>query len=294
MSAVLRMIRPWRLGFRPRPSGRGPRAGLPWFAILWLSLVAFCMAFGPMLVEGAATKMQLGSRLTPPGSLEGGLLNILGTDSLGRSMLARLIFAAQTTMLIAGSAVLASLIIGGALGLAAGYTGGLKGALIMRLADVLQSFPAVLLAIVVLYIFGAGPLKIIAVLAVTRAPVYMRTARALTLELRERLFVDAARSFGGSWLYILRRHIVPIVMPTLIAVASVDFAVVMLAEAGLSFLGIGIQPPDATWGLMVAQGRSYVAQAWWLPFFPGMAIMLTALSTNVLSAWVLERTRGTS
>lgn len=271
---------------------RPPGTGVPWLAMTWISLVLICAVFGPLLMAEQATKMQLAARLIPPGSFEGGVINILGTDSLGRPILARLIFATRTTILIAGTAVLSALILGGALGLVAGYFGGRWGAVLMRLADVLQSFPAVLLAIVVLYIFGAGPMKIVIVLAVTRAPVYMRTARALTLELRQRLFVDAARSFGAPGGYILRRHITPIVAPTLIAVATVDFAVVMLAEAGLSFLGIGIQPPDATWGLMVAQGRSYVAQAWWLPFLPGMAIMITALSANILSGWARERTRG--
>jgi peptide/nickel transport system permease protein len=284
--------RPWRFGLRR--ARRRPGAGVPWLAIAWIALILVCVVLGSLLTADAATKMQLGSRLIPPGSFDGGVINILGTDSLGRPILARLIFATQTTMLIAGTAVLSALITGGVLGLVAGYFGGRWDAVLMRLADVLQSFPAVLLAIVVLYIFGSGPMKIVIVLAVTRAPVYMRTARALTLELRQRLFVDAARSFGASSGYILRRHITPIVAPTLIAVATVDFAVVMLAEAGLSFLGIGIQPPDATWGLMVAQGRSYVAQAWWLPFLPGMAIMITALSTNIVSGWARERTRGAS
>ncbi|QKV18301.1 ABC transporter permease [Oricola thermophila] len=269
-----------------------PGAGFPWLAFGFLALLLICVVFGSALAGSAATKMNLGARMVPPGTLEGGFLNILGTDSLGRSMLARLAFAARMTLLIAGSAVLFSLVVGGTLGLISGYFGGVVGAVLMRIADILQSFPAVLLAIVVLYIFGSGPLNIVMVLAVTRAPVYLRTARALTLELRTRLFTDAARSFGGSGAYILRRHITPIVVPTLLSIATVDFAVVMLAEAGLSFLGIGIQPPDVTWGLMVSQGRTYVAQAWWLAFLPGLAIMLTALSANIVSNWFREQSDG--
>lgn len=264
----------------------------PWLAFGFLCLLIGCVLVGPELAGPAATKMNLGARMVPPGTIDNGFINILGTDSLGRSILARLAFAARMTLLIAGSAVVFSLVVGGFLGLVAGFFGGILGALLMRLADILQSFPAVLLAIVVLYVFGSGPLNIILVLAVTRAPVYLRTSRALTLELKSRLFTDAARSFGASGLYILRRHIMPIVVPTLLSIATVDFAVVMLAEAGLSFLGIGIQPPDVTWGLMVSQGRNYVAQAWWLAFFPGLAIMLTALSANIVSNWFRERSDG--
>ena len=122
---------------------------------------------------------------------------------------------------------------------------------------------------VVLYVFEPRVANLVIVLAITRIPIYLRTTRAEVLELRERMFVSAARVMGGGPVRIVWRHIVPLVAPTLITIATVDFAFVMLAESALSFLGIGIQPPEITWGLMVAQGRNYLATAWWLAFWPG-------------------------
>lgn len=127
--------------------------------------------------------------------------------------------------------------------------------------------------------------NLIIVLAITRIPIYLRTSRAEVLEIRERMFVQAALVMGASTLRIVFRHILPIILPTLITIATLDFAFVMLAESALSFLGIGIQPPEITWGLMVSQGRPYLTSAWWLCFWPGLAIILTTLSLNLLSNW---------
>ena len=168
----------------------------------------------------------------------------------------------------------------------AGYAGGWLGNVIMRLADVIMSFPSLLMAVVVLYMFEPRVANLVLVLALTRIPLYLRTCRAEVLEVRERMFVSAARVMGASRWRILFRHIAPIVVPTLITVATLDFAFVMLAESALSFLGIGIQPPEITWGLMVAQGRNYLASAWWLAFWPGLAIMLTTMALNLLASWV--------
>ena len=122
-------------------------------------------------------------------------------------------------------------------------------------------------------------------LAITRIPVYLRTARAESAELASRVFVDAARTFGASPTSIITRHVFPVVLPTLLTVATLDFCYVMLAESSLSFLGIGIQPPDVSWGLMVSQGRTYLHTAWWLSFFPGVAIVITTVSATILAAW---------
>ena len=138
----------------------------------------------------------------------------------------------------------------------------------------------------VLYILGPSVPNLIIVLAITRIPVYLRTTRAEVLEIRERMFVQAARVMGASDRRILFRHILPVVLPTLVTIATLDFAFVMLAESSLSFLGIGIQAPEITWGLMVSQGRQYLTTAWWLSFWPGLAIILTTLSLNLLSNWL--------
>jgi peptide/nickel transport system permease protein len=273
------------------------RRGLPWWrlllrdpmalvAALWLCVLCACLLFGPELFGKEATAMNLRGRNLPPGSIERGWLMILGTDALGRSMLARLIVATRNTLAVAISSVMLAVVIGGFLGLIAGYVGRGIGNLIMRLSDVVQSFPSLLLAVVVLYMLEPRVGNLVIVLAITRIPSYLRVTRAEVLEIRERVFVDAARALGGSRAHILRRHIAPVVAPTLLTILSVDFAIVMLAESGLSFLGIGIQPPEITWGLMVAQGRNYLSQAWWLAFFPGLAIMFATLSANILSNWL--------
>jgi peptide/nickel transport system permease protein len=262
------------------------RDKLALLAALYLLLMIFCALFGPWLLGDVATRMNLKLRNTPPLALEHGWLYVLGGDALGRSILARIIVASQNTLAIAASAVPLALLAGGTLGLIAGYAGGWLSHLIMRFADVLMSFPSLLLAVVVLYVFEPRVANLVVVLAITRMPVYIRTTRAETLEIRERLFVDAARALGADATRIVRKHIVPIVISTLITIATLDFAYVMLAESALSFLGLGIQPPEVTWGLMVAQGRNYLTSAWWLAFFPGLMIMLTTLALNLLSNWV--------
>jgi peptide/nickel transport system permease protein len=255
-------------------------------AACYLALVALCALFGPALLEDAATKMNLRGRNAPPFTLEQGWLYVLGADALGRSILARLVVAAQNTIAVAAAAVAVAMTVGGVLGLIAGYGGGFVGNLIMRLADIIMSFPSLLLAVVVLYMFEPRVANLVIVLAITRIPIYLRTTRAEVLELRERMFVSAARVMGAGPVRIVWRHIVPLLASTLITIATVDFAFVMLAESALSFLGIGIQPPEITWGLMVAQGRNYLATAWWLAFWPGLAIMLTTLALNLLSSWM--------
>ena len=182
--------------------------------------------------------------------------------------------------------MLISLVIGSLFGMWAGYHRGWRETVAMRVADVILSFPSLLMAVVVLYVFSPSAANIVLVLAVTRIPIYLRTARAESAELQSRAFVDAARTFGAKPNAIIRRHVFPIVLPTLLTVATLDFCYVMLAESSLSFLGIGIQPPDVSWGLMVAQGRTYLQTAWWLSFFPGLAIVVTTVSATVLASWV--------
>ncbi len=254
-------------------------------AVFLVVVVGFAL-LGPPLLGDAATRMNLKLRNAPPGSLEHGWLYVFGGDALGRSILARIVVASRNTLAIAGLAVPLALIVGDTLGLVAGYAGRGVGHLIMRFADVLMSFPSLLLAVVVLYVFEPGVGNLVAVLAITRLPIYIRTTRAEVLEIRERLFVDAARALGAGGTRIAWRHIAPLAGSTLITIATVDFAFVLLAESGLSFLGFGIQPPEITWGLMVAQGRNYLSSAWWLAFFPDLMIMLTTLALNLLSAWV--------
>ena len=201
-------------------------------AACYLALVTLCALLGPALLGEAANAMNLRMRNAPPFTLEQGSLYVLGADALGRSILARLVVAAQNTLAVAAAAVAVAITIGGALGLIAGYAGGVIGNLIMRLADIIMSFPSLLLAVVVLYVFEPRVANLVLVLAVTRIPIYLRTTRAEVLELRERMFVSAARVMGASPVRIVWRHVVPLVVPTLITIATIDFALVMLAESG--------------------------------------------------------------
>ena len=256
------------------------------FAAIFLIIAVLCAIFGPLLMQDAAVSQNLRARNLPPFSLDRGWIMVLGADALGRSLLARIILAAQNTLMIAAGAVLCSSIIGALLGLVAGYASQRISNIIMRLADVIMSFPSLLLAVIVLYMLAPSVGNIIIVLAITRIPVYLRTTRAEVLEIRQRMFVQAAEVMGASSMRIVFRHILPMVVPTLVTIATLDFAFVMLAESSLSFLGIGIQPPEVTWGLMVAQGKQYLTNAWWLAFWPGLAIILTTLSLNLLSNWL--------
>ncbi|MDF2997687.1 MAG: transporter permease [Xanthobacteraceae bacterium] len=262
------------------------RDKLALIAALFLTIVVLGAILGPMLVGPEATTMNLRMRNAAPFQLDKGWLFFLGADTLGRSILARIMVASRNTMAVAAGAVLLSALIGTTLGLIAGYRGGWVASIIMRLADILMSFPSLLLAVVVLYVLEPRVSNVVLVLAITRVPVYLRTVRAEVLEVRERMFVLAARVMGASPWRIIWRHILPVVVPTLITVATLDFAFIMLAESSLSFLGLGIQPPEISWGLMVADGRNYLSSAWWLAFWPGLAIMLTTTALNLLSNWV--------
>ncbi len=262
------------------------RDKLAFAAAIFLVLMVLCAVLGPLMLEDQATRQNLRGRNAPPFDFSRDWLFWLGGDTLGRPLLARIIVAAQNTLMVAAGAVVCSLIIGTTLGLVAGYSGPRTSQVIMRFADVIMSFPSLLLAVIVLYMLSPSVGNLVIVLAITRIPVYLRTSRAEVLEVRERMFVQAAQVMGASGRRIVFRHILPIVMPTLVTIATLDFAFVMLAESSLSFLGIGIQPPEITWGLMVSQGRPYLTTAWWQSFFPGLAIIMTTLSLNLLSNWM--------
>lgn len=279
------------IGTPKKPSGARTVLSLLWAdkfataAAIFLLIVAITCLVGPYLIGNAANALNLAGRNAPP-SFDKGFLYVLGGDNLGRSLLARIIVGAQTTLAVALSAVITSVVIGALLGLIAGYRGGLVSDLIMRVTDMIMSFPSLLTALVVLYVLGPSVTNLVIVLAITRIPVYLRTTRAEVMEVRSRVFVTAAVAMGASSARVILKHIVPIILPTLLTIAAVDFAAVIITESGLSFLGLGVQAPDFTWGSMVATGRNYISRAWWLSFWPGLAIMLTALSLNILSNWL--------
>jgi peptide/nickel transport system permease protein len=251
--------------------------------LLVLLLVAF---LGPLLIGDLGTKQNLAASNVHPFTLGHGWGYVLGSDALGRSMFGRMILATRTSLLICIPAVLISCVVGSLWGMWAGYHRRWREVVSMRIADVILSFPSLLLTVVILFIFSPSATNIVLILAVTRIPVYLRTARAEAAELRSRGFVEAARTFGGSTVEVVRLHLVPTLLPTLLTIATLDFGYVMLAESALSFLGIGVQSPDVSLGLMVSDGRQYLESAWWLTVLPGVVIILTTVSLNLVAAWL--------
>ena len=261
---------------------------LAFAALAFLTLLVVAAALAGVVAPHDPEAGGLMLRNKPPltASADGGLPYLLGTDQLGRDLLSRLIYGARVSLAVGFASVLFSGTLGVLLGLIAGFYRGVVDDVIMRLVDVQMGFPSLLLALVVLYALGAGVWKVILVLAVTRWMVYARVTRGLVLTHREDVFVDAARTIGASDRRILARHILPNLLSPILVLGTLEVATMILTEASLSFLGLGIQPPESSWGLMLAQGRQYVQSAWWLVTFPGVLILLTALSLNLLATWV--------
>jgi peptide/nickel transport system permease protein len=251
-----------------------------------LILLAITAIVGAPLLKDIANIQNLRLRFFPPFSIEHGWLYILGADGLGRSILAQLIVGARTSFIVAGAAVGIAAIIGTTIGLISGFFGGWIDAALMRISDIIVTVPSLLLALAVLFVLEPSVINLVAVLAIGRLPVYLRVSRAQTLELREKVFIEASRALGAGNFSIIWSDIRPLVVPTIMTVAMLELASVMLSAAGLSFLGVGLQRPDVDWGTLVSEGREYLTRAWWATVFPGMAIVITALAANLLSNWL--------
>ena len=206
----------------------------------------------------------------------------LGTDSFGRDILSRMIAGTQISFSVGISVALLSMVIGVTLGLIAGYFGGWLDSLIMRFMDLLWAFPEIILAVGMVAVFGAGVRNIIIAISIAYLDDFARVVRAEVLRLREEEFSIAARSMGASHARIMARHILPNTMAPIIVQATFAVGLGILAEAGLTFLGLGVSPSTPTWGLIINEGRDFVRQAWWISVFPGLAIMITVLGLNLL------------
>lgn len=256
-------------------------------AVIFLVVLIFAAVFAPLVVPHDPEAQSLMLRNMPPMTdADAGLPHVLGNDQLGRDLLSRIIYGARISLAVGIAGAVFSGVVGVTLGLIAGYYRGVVDDIIMRLVDTQMGFPSLMTALLVLYVLGPGVWKVILVLAVTRWMVFARVTRGLVLSLREEVFVDAARTVGCSDRRILFRHILPNLLSPLLVLVTLEVATMMLTEASLSFLGLGIQPPQSSWGLMLAQGRAYVTTAWWLVTFPGLAILFTALSLNLIATWV--------
>jgi len=262
----------------------------PVFAVIFLLLAVIAAAFGPLLSPFDPNRQNLILRLAEPmASGPDGTVFWLGSDALGRDVLSRLLYGARVSLLVGFAAITVGGSIGIVAGLVSGYFGGWVDDVIMRLGDIQLAFPFILLAIMFLVVLGSGVWNLVLVLGVGQWVTYARIVRADTLSLREKEFVEAARALGDSTASIIFRTILPNLLAPLTVIASFNVASVILSEAALSFLGLGVPPSVPTWGSMLAESRdTLIANKWWLAVFPGVAIVLTVLSFNILGDWLRD------
>ena len=267
------------------------QARYPIIAVVVLLLIALCAIFATQLAPKDPNRVEIFKVLKPPLSYnrDGELEHVLGTDSTGRDVLSRVIYGARISFFVGLAAVGLGGGAGTILGLTAGYLGGRVDDVIMRLADIQLAYPFILFAIMMLTILGEGVLNLILVLGIGQWVTYARIARAETLVQREREFVEAVRALGATEWRIMFRTILPNILTPLIVIASFNVAGVILSEASLSFLGLGVPESVPTWGAMLANSRNQlISGSWWLAVFPGVAIMLTVVSLNILGDWTRD------
>ncbi len=248
------------------------------------ALIAIVGPWLPFISDPA--KQSLPDKLTPPVGWGGSWSHPLGTDQLGRDILARLIDGARISLIVGIAAVLAAALIGTALGLMAGYVGGRIDTLIVSAADVQMAFPGVLAGLILVAAFGPSVWLVIIVIAMSSWMVFTRVGRNLVLTLKTSLFVEASELSGAPARRIMARHLLPNLVSSLITLCVLELAAAILAESAFAFLGFGVQPPRSSWGLMIQQGQSYITDGWWIVTFAGMAIAVVVLGVNLLSLWL--------
>ena len=254
----------------------------------FLSMLVLAIFFAAALLPTALlphnpTQQSLRARFTPPVWAEGGTReHLLGTDNLGRDLLSRIIRGARASLLITSLSVLAGAALGIALGLLAGYFGGWTDEVVSRLIDVQLAFPLILLMIAIVGLLGASLTVLIAALSLASWPRYARLVRGSTLSIRSHDFVEGAKALGSSSLPIIFNHIAPNVTAPIIVFTTFELSRILLIESALSFLGLGVPPPQPSWGSIIADGRSYLVDAWWVSALPGIAIILVVLAFNFL------------
>ena len=247
------------------------------FSAVLILIFVLAAVFAPFLAPYDPKQMDIMNRLSAP-SAE----HLLGTDEGGRDILARMLYGSRVSLLAGVLPTLMSMILGAALGLISGFAGGIADEIIMRIADVMLAFPSTLLAMLIMYTLGGGLMNVFLTLSLVSWAGIARVVRSETLRLRGSVYVTAARSIGVSKARIVLRHILPNCIPTLIVLFTLSVPSAILTESSLSFLGLGIQPPDTSWGLMINQGRQYLYNAPWCSFAPCIAIMLIVLAFNFL------------
>ena len=254
-----------------------------------LLVVVVCGVAAPLVAPHDPLEQQLTDVLRPPGAVGNAGTYWLGTDALGRDLLSRIIYGARIALLIGVLTVAVRGSLGMLIGLTAGYYGGKIDDLMMRIADIQLTMPFLIIAIAVLVVLGPGLVNVIIVLGLTGWVYVGRVVRAEVLSIRQRDFIDAARATGASNASIIRRHVLPNTTSAVLVISTLEIASVIISEASLSFLGLGVGALTPSWGKEIAEGRNYAAVAWWLPVFPGLAIFLTVLAINILGDWLRDR-----
>ena len=255
--------------------------GLVATAVLLLIVVA--AIFAPWIAPTDPLAVNIRHRLAPPAWMAGGTSeNLLGTDQVGRDLLSRVVYGGRVSLVVGVTAVLISASLGVLLGLGAGYVGGRVDAIIMTVINIMLAFPFILLVLAVIAVLGPNLVNMIIVLGVADWPLYTRVIRAETLAIREREFVAASRALGLGHARIVFRQILPNLVSTIVVIATLQVARVIILESFLSFLGLGIQPPTPAWGNMLGEGRVYMLNSWWIAAFPGLAIFVTTLAINLM------------
>ena len=263
--------------------------GFPWIAASILLLVLVCALGSPWIAPHAPDAISLRDAMQPPVWQDGGGTRfLLGTDNLGRDILSRIIAGARISVTIAAYAIILSGFIGALLGMAAGYFGGIVDAVISRLVDIQMSVPALPLAMLFAAVLPPGEGMVVIVIVLTYWTWYARIVRGEVLSLRERDYIALAKVAGVSTPMIFLRHLAPNILNIMLVLATLQFGSVIVFEAGLSFLGLGIQPPQVSWGGMLADGRNFIEVAWWLITVPGIAIMAACLASNLLGDWLRD------
>lgn len=266
---------------------RGRRRGLIPLVVIGIYVVVAIAA--PLVAPHDPDHADLAVRLAGPFADRGGSHYLLGTDGLGRDVLSRVIYGARVSISVAVATVLVSGVFGVALGVIAGWRQGWLGTVIMRIADIALSVPFFLLAILVVAVLGPSLVNVVVCLALVRWPRYTRITYAGVLETRERGFVRGTVALGATGPWIVLRHILPEVLPLAVVVATLELGLMVVFEASLSFIGLGVQPPTPSWGSMLSDGQQYVASAWWLATFPGLALFGLVLAVNLLGDAVRDR-----
>jgi peptide/nickel transport system permease protein len=259
----------------------------PFAAIMAIFVLVAIVA--PLVAPYDPYTQNLLGRLKPPGTVARNVHYLLGSDELGRDLLSRIVYGARVSLLVAFLSVVLSGVVGTLLGMIAGYSRGAVEVVIMRIVDVFLSVPAILLAIITVAVLGPGLTNVVFVLALTRWPRYARVAYGQTLAVATMPYVRLAAFMGARPLWILLRHVLPNILGAMAVVATLEFGLMVLFEAGLSFLGLGVQPPTASWGAMLSTGRNYVATAWWIATFPGLCLFLLVLSVNLIGDDLRDR-----